>query len=85
MSNNKNEIQIFRNLDKWVEEAITKNNVKYYEYNNFYNIERIDGNYDNVYRANFKNSNKYFVLKSFNLDNTLKEIVHDQVINKKYK
>ncbi|EXX50443.1 kinase-like domain-containing protein, partial [Rhizophagus irregularis DAOM 181602=DAOM 197198] len=70
MSNNKDELQTSRNSDKWTEEVISKNNIKYYEYNNFYNIERIDdGDYENVYRANIKNSDQYFVLKSFNLDN----------------
>lgn len=80
MSNNKDELQTSRNSDKWTEEVISKNNIKYYEYNNFYNIERIDdGDYENVYRANIKNSDQYFVLKSFNLDNAT---ILCEVINK---
>ncbi|GES87994.1 kinase-like domain-containing protein [Rhizophagus clarus] len=82
MSDNQNEIQTPRNSDEWIEEIITKNNIKYYEYNNFYNIEKIDD--ENVYRANFKNSDQYFTLKSFNLDNdTLKEIVHELKLYRK--
>ncbi|GBB91177.1 hypothetical protein RclHR1_18310005 [Rhizophagus clarus] len=81
-NDNQNEIQTPRNSDEWIEEIITKNNIKYYEYNNFYNIEKIDD--ENVYRANFKNSDQYFTLKSFNLDNdTLKEIVHELKLYRK--
>ena len=67
----------------WIDEGISRNHVKYYEYNHFYNIEEIgSGAYGKVYRANWKNSNKYLVLKSFtSLNNvTTKEIVNEVIV-----
>ncbi|CAB4438142.1 unnamed protein product [Rhizophagus irregularis] len=62
----------------WIEEAIVKEHLKLYEYNQFSNIQEIgSGVFGKVYRANWKNLKKQFVLKSFfNLNNvTIKEIV----------
>ena len=44
-----------------------------------YNIQPIGkGSYGNVVRANLKNSNHNFALKSFNIDKqTLKEVVNE--------
>jgi hypothetical protein len=67
----------------WIEEAIDKHRIKYYEYNEFNNFQEIGtGGFAKVYRANWKNFEKHFALKSFfNLDNiTVKEIVRE-VIN----
>ena len=67
----------------WIDEIIAKNLVKYYEYNHFYNIKEIgSGSFGKVYRANWKNSNKYLALKSFTSFNnvTAKEIVKEVVI-----
>src|SRR6266542_1407604 len=67
----------------WIEEAITKKHIKYYEYNHFNNIEEIgSGSFGKVYRANWKNSHNYLALKSFfNLNNiTVKEIVNEVII-----
>lgn len=64
----------------WIDKAITKNYLKYYEYNHFYNIQEIGfGRFGNVYRADYRNSCK--VLKSFfNFDNvTVKEIVNEVI------
>jgi hypothetical protein len=64
----------------WIEEAITKRHIKYYEYEHFSNIEEIGmGGFGKVYRANWKNSEQYLALKSFfNLDNvTIKELSHE--------
>ncbi|GES93134.1 kinase-like domain-containing protein [Rhizophagus clarus] len=64
----------------WIKEAINKKHIKYYEYENFNNIEEIgSGSFGKVYRANWKNSHSYLALKSFfNLnDVTIKEIVNE--------
>jgi hypothetical protein len=64
----------------WIEEAISKSLIKYYEYEYFHDIKEIgSGSCGKVYRANWKNSYKYLALKSFsNLNNaTAKEIVHE--------
>ena len=64
----------------WIEESISKNYIKYYEYKHFHNIEKI-GN-GSIHRANWKNSEQYFALKSFNFDNaTIKEIIHEVITN----
>jgi hypothetical protein len=66
----------------WIKEAIDKERLNYYEYNQFNNIQEIgSGGFGKVYRANLKNLEKFFVLKSFfNLDNiTMKEIVHEVI------
>ncbi|GET04524.1 kinase-like domain-containing protein [Rhizophagus clarus] len=63
-----------------IEEAITKKQLKYYEYNHFHNIKKIDDDaFGKVYCANWKNSEKYIILKSyfkFNND-VMKEILHE--------
>ncbi|RGB36597.1 kinase-like domain-containing protein [Rhizophagus diaphanus] len=64
----------------WIEEAIAKEYFKYYEFKNFKNFKVIGtGGFGKVYRANWKNVERYLALKSFfNLDNiTVKEIVHE--------
>ncbi|EXX57134.1 uncharacterized protein OCT59_024735 [Rhizophagus irregularis] len=87
----KNEIQVTKNSNEWislinVNESISKNLIKYYEYKDFYNIEQIDNGYfGKIYRANWKNSKQYFVLKSFNFDNDVivKEIIHEVELYRK--
>ncbi|CAB4395977.1 unnamed protein product [Rhizophagus irregularis] len=64
----------------WIEETIDKNQLKYYKYDEFNNFQEIGtGGFGKVYRANWKNLDKYFALKSFfNLNNlTVKEIVRE--------
>ncbi|POG64543.1 kinase-like domain-containing protein [Rhizophagus irregularis DAOM 181602=DAOM 197198] len=64
----------------WIEEAIIKQHIKYYEYENFKNIQEVgSGAFGKVFRANWKNFGHYLALKSFyNLnDITLKEIVNE--------
>jgi hypothetical protein len=49
----------------WIEEAISKRHIKYYEYEGFRNIQRIGkGYFAEVYRANWKKSEQCFALKS---------------------
>ncbi|CAB4383418.1 unnamed protein product [Rhizophagus irregularis] len=62
----------------WIEEAVDKEHIKYYEYKEFSNFQEIGtGGFGKVYSANWKNLGKCFALKSFfSLDNvTVKEIV----------
>ncbi|CAB5190455.1 unnamed protein product [Rhizophagus irregularis] len=69
----------------WIEEAVDKEYFKYYEYQQFNNIQHIGtGGFGKVYRANWKNSEKKFALKSFfSLDNiTVKEIVRELKIQR---
>jgi hypothetical protein len=64
----------------WIEEAISKKHIKYYEYEYFYNIKEIGtGGFGKVYCAKWKHSNKSLALKSFyNFnDATVKEVVHE--------
>ena len=63
----------------WLNRSINEEHIKYYEYSNFTNIQQIGrGSYGNVVRANWKNSDRLFALKSFNNDKqTLKEIVKE--------
>jgi serine/threonine protein kinase len=73
------------NTDEWInwlEEAIAKKHLKYYEYKYFSNIQEIgSGGFGKVYRANWKKFENYLVLKSFfNLNNvTVKEIVREVI------
>ncbi|PKY54522.1 kinase-like protein, partial [Rhizophagus irregularis] len=67
-------------------EAIDKEHLNYYEYNQFTNIQEIGaGGFGKVYRANWKNTKKQLALKSFfNLNNvTMKEIVCELKIQRK--
>ena len=70
------------NKINWVEEAISKKHIKYYDYKHFSNIQEI-GVSEKVYRANWKNSKQYLALKSFlNFDEvTVKELVHEVTRN----
>jgi hypothetical protein len=81
----KNEIQALKNSNEWIsliEDAISKKNLECYEYKHFHNIQKIgNGAFGKVYRANKKNSEQCFALKSFfNLDkDTVKEIIHEVI------
>ncbi|GES93457.1 kinase-like domain-containing protein [Rhizophagus clarus] len=63
-----------KNVDwnEWIEDAISKKLIKYYEYKDFSNIQEIGfGGFAKVCRANWKNSHIRYALKSFNkIDNT---------------
>ncbi|CAB4437664.1 unnamed protein product [Rhizophagus irregularis] len=70
----------------WIEEAVDKEHLKFYEYEEFNDIQHIGtGGFGNVYRANWKNSGKLVALKSFiSLNNlTMKEIVRELKIQRK--
>ncbi|UZO04085.1 uncharacterized protein OCT59_024484 [Rhizophagus irregularis] len=80
---NNSEIKVTNNSNEWInwiEEAVTKNYFKYYDYKHFNNIQEIGfGSCGKVYRANWKNFRNYLALKSFyNYNNiTIKEIVNE--------
>ena len=80
------EIQDGENVNEWtnwIEEAIAKEHIRYYDYDHFSNIQEIgSGAFGRVFRANRRNPEQYFALKSFfNLDNTtVKEIVYEVII-----
>ncbi|GBC08662.1 hypothetical protein RclHR1_00830013 [Rhizophagus clarus] len=64
---------------EWLERSIIDEHINYYEYSNFKNIRPIgSGSYGNVNRANWKNADHFFALKSFNNDKqTLEEIIKE--------
>jgi hypothetical protein len=74
-------MQAINKMNKLIEETISEGYIKFYDYKNFYNIEKIEkSNPREIYRANMKNSEKYFTLKSFDFDDiTIKEIIHEVI------
>ncbi|GBB84618.1 hypothetical protein RclHR1_01120006 [Rhizophagus clarus] len=66
---------------KWIEEAISKKHIKYYEYQHFKNIQEIgtDYGFGKVYRAKWKNSYPYVTLKSLlNIEKgAIKELIRE--------
>ena len=63
----------------WLEKSITSEYLNYYEYSEFKNVEPIgSGSYGSVVRANWKNTDSFFALKTFNNDETtLKEVINE--------
>ncbi|EXX58133.1 uncharacterized protein OCT59_019287 [Rhizophagus irregularis] len=50
----------------WIEEAIYKEHINYYEYKDFHDIQEIgSGGFSKVYRAYWKNTDRCFALKDF--------------------
>jgi hypothetical protein len=69
-----------RVANNWIEDAISKNIIKRYEYEDFSEIKKIAfGYYGKVYCANWKNSAVKYALKSFNLNiaENIEEIVNE--------
>ena len=67
----------------WIEEAISKEHIKYYEYENFHdNMEEIgSGRFGKIYRVNWEDSHRRLVLKSFfNFNNATVKVVVNEVI-----
>jgi serine/threonine protein kinase len=67
------------NNTKNLETLISKGFIEHYEYSDFKNIQPIGkGSFGCVSRATWKDTTRYFALKSFNNDKqTLKEIVKE--------
>ncbi|RGB42652.1 kinase-like domain-containing protein [Rhizophagus diaphanus] len=88
MSDNK-QMQNTENTNEWInwiEEAVDKEHLNHYEYNQFTNIQVIgSGSFGKVYRANWKNTKKQLALKTFfNLNHvTMKDIVCELKIQRK--
>ncbi|RIA98203.1 kinase-like domain-containing protein [Glomus cerebriforme] len=82
MSNNV-ELEVTDNPNEginWIENAISNQLIKHYVFEDFYDHTKIgSGGFGIVYRANLKNSYKYFALKSFiHFNNaTVKEIIRE--------
>ena len=74
------------NMDKWIEDAISKYCINCHEYDEFQNIERIgSGKFSEVYGENWKSKNTVVILKSFKNDICIaKEIVNDVNNNRNY-
>jgi hypothetical protein len=85
MSNNAELINNLNDWNKWIEEAISNKLIKYYEFDQFYNLQEIgSGGFGKVYRANWKNFHKHYAIKSFfNINGAIaKAIVHEVIIVK---
>jgi hypothetical protein len=66
MYNNAELINNLNDWNKWIEEAISKELIKYYEFEQFYNLQEIgSGGFGKVYRANWKNSHKSCAINHF--------------------
>ena len=63
----------------WLEKSITDEYFNNYEYSDFRNIQPIGkGSFGKVFRANWKDTDTIFALKSFdNYDLSLKEVVNE--------
>ena len=63
----------------WLEKSINDEYINYYNYLEFKNLNPLgSGSYGRVFRANWKNTDGIFALKTFNNDKiTLKEIVNE--------
>ena len=63
----------------WLEKSIVDEYINYYNYSEFKNLKFIgSGSYGSVTRANWKNIDGFFALKTFNDDKmTLKEVVNE--------
>jgi hypothetical protein len=65
------------NIDnEWLEKSVSDGRIRYYEASDFKDIKPIGrGSFGDVFRANWRNIS--FALKSFNDEQTLKEIVKE--------
>ncbi|CAB4387584.1 unnamed protein product [Rhizophagus irregularis] len=68
----------------WLEKSINDEYINYYNYLEFKNLNPLgSGSYGRVFRANWKNTDGIFALKTFNNDKiTLKEIVNEIKLHK---
>ncbi|CAB4414046.1 unnamed protein product [Rhizophagus irregularis] len=63
----------------WIEDAISKDLIKYYDFKYFHNIKEISsGSFGKVYRANWKNLRKTFTLRTFYNFN---KIIAEEIVN----
>lgn len=78
------EIQDLNYNINWLDNSITEDYIKFYEYSEFKDNQQIGkGSFGEVHRVNWKNSDRIFALKFFNNDElTLKEVVKE--VRKKF-
>ncbi|GBB99331.1 hypothetical protein RclHR1_03490013 [Rhizophagus clarus] len=68
----------------WLEEAIKKEHIKYYKYDQFNNTKLIgSGGFGKVFRANWKNTGISLALKEFKYDIAAKEIINEIYLQRK--
>ena len=74
-----NETDLEKSNIQWLEQSITNEYINHYEYSNFKNIQLIgNGAFGKVSRANWKDTDTIFALKSFDNHNlTLKVVVNE--------
>jgi len=68
----------------WLENSIADEYFTYYEYSDFKNLQPIgNGSFGKVTRANWKNADRFFALKSFNNNNfnNNKKVTLNEVVN----
>lgn len=66
----------------WIEDAISKDLIKYYDFKYFHNIKEISsGGFGKVYRASWKNLRKTFTLRTFYNFN---KIIAEEIVNEVY-
>jgi serine/threonine protein kinase len=64
----------------WLNNSIAEQHIKYYDYSDFKNFQQLgSGAYGNVVRVNWKNSNRFFAIKSFNNDEQILGKVVEEV------
>jgi serine/threonine protein kinase len=82
MSNNVELINNSNDWNKWIEEAVSRKLIKYYEFRQFHNVQEIgSGAFGKVYCANWKNSHKRYAIKSFfNINSTTVKVIVREVI-----
>ena len=62
----------------WLERSISDEHTKFYEYSDFKNIKQIGiGGSGKVFRANWKNPDRLFALKSFEDKVTSEEFINE--------
>ncbi|RGB22269.1 kinase-like domain-containing protein [Rhizophagus diaphanus] len=79
---NKTDLKKSKDYIKWLEKSISNEYFNFHDYSEFSNFSPIgSGAFGSVVRANWKNTDKFFALKTFNYDKiTLKEVVNEKNI-----
>ncbi|EXX67475.1 uncharacterized protein OCT59_020687 [Rhizophagus irregularis] len=68
----------------WLDEAINKEHIKYYKYDQFNNVKIIgSGGFGKVFRANWKNTGNILALKEFKYNTAVKEIINEIYLQRK--
>ncbi|CAB4399422.1 unnamed protein product [Rhizophagus irregularis] len=68
----------------WLDEAINKEHIKYYKYDQFNNVKIIgSGGFGKVFRANWRNTGNILALKEFKYNTAVKEIINEIYLQRK--